>query len=94
MKLSMAKFLQDTVEEMAVSADNMKNKEETMAFYDFIEKVKLLVRLLDAEGRRREERIFKQAGIERKVRRLKILFSHFCFTDTIEGRAANQQGHH
>ena len=35
----MAKFLQDTVEEMAVSADNQENQEETKAFYDFIEKV-------------------------------------------------------
>ena len=35
----MAKFLQDTVEEMAVSADNQENQEETKAFFDFIEKV-------------------------------------------------------
>ena len=41
MKLSMAKFLQDTVEEMAVSATDTKNREETLAFYDFIEKVRL-----------------------------------------------------
>lgn len=39
MKLSVAKFLQDTVEEMALSADNKENQEETKAFYDFIEKV-------------------------------------------------------
>jgi hypothetical protein len=38
----MAKFLQDTVEEMAVSADNQENQEETKAFFDFIEKVCLL----------------------------------------------------
>ena len=37
----MAKFLQDTVEEMAVSADNQENQEETKAFYDFIEKVSI-----------------------------------------------------
>ena len=41
-KLSMAKFLQDTVEEMAVSADNQENQEETKAFFDFIEKVCIL----------------------------------------------------
>lgn len=40
MKLSMAKFLQDTVEEMAVSATDTKNREETLAFYDFIEKIR------------------------------------------------------
>ena len=39
-KLSMAKFLQDTVEEMALSADNQENQEETKAFFDFIEKIR------------------------------------------------------
>ena len=55
-KLSMAKFLQDTVEEMAVSADNQESQDETKAFYDFIEKVCVLfvchhcVSLCKAEG--------------------------------------------
>lgn len=40
MKLSMAKFLQDAVEEIAVSAEDTKNREQTMAFYDFIEKIR------------------------------------------------------
>ena len=50
----MAKFLQDTVEEMAISADTQENQEETKAFYDFIEKVysycKFNVGLIPAGG--------------------------------------------
>lgn len=41
-KLSMAKFLQDTVEEMALSSESPKNQKETKEFYEFIEKVRQL----------------------------------------------------
>ena len=38
-KLQMAKFLQDTIEEMAVKSSNPNKKESVLEFADFFEKV-------------------------------------------------------